>query len=232
MLAVIGLGLTKASILILVRGIFSVSRPFRHLCNAMLFVVAAWTISFFFSNLFTCFPVTPLVEPFYGNKCIDGLAMWYASCITDVVVDLIILVMPLPMISQLKLPLRQKVGIGAIFLLGTTVVVISITRMAMYFHVGTTFREHYNDMTYYTSPVFFWTNIEISLAVILACLPTLRPVWTVLSGGRTKKSNLYRPYDEIEHENSERMRRAKPTLDSIDQLESSIALARVAAVPR
>ncbi|KAL4994485.1 hypothetical protein BDV10DRAFT_151106 [Aspergillus recurvatus] len=232
MLAVIGLGLTKASILILLRGIFSVSRPFRHFCNALLFIVAGWTIAFFFSNLFTCFPITPLVEPFYGNKCINGLAMWYAGCISDVVIDLVIFVIPLPMISQLKLPRKRKVGIGAIFVLGTTVVVISITRMAMYFHVGTTFREHYNDMTYYTSPVFFWTNIEISLAVILACLPTLRPLWTVLSGRCTSKSSQYRPYDEIEHSPSERWERGKqPTLDSIDQLEG-IALVKVRAAVR
>ena len=30
----------------------------------------------------------------------------------------------------------------------------------------------------YTSPVIFWTNIELSLAVISGCLPTLRPIWT------------------------------------------------------
>lgn len=34
----------------------------------------------------------------------------------------------------------------------------------------------------YTSPIFFWTNIELSLAVISACLPTLRPIWMYLKG--------------------------------------------------
>lgn len=29
----------------------------------------------------------------------------------------------------------------------------------------------------YTSPTFFWTNIEISLGVITACTPTYRPLW-------------------------------------------------------
>ena len=29
----------------------------------------------------------------------------------------------------------------------------------------------------YTSPVFFWTVIELALAVISACLPTLRPIY-------------------------------------------------------
>lgn len=29
----------------------------------------------------------------------------------------------------------------------------------------------------YTAPVFYWTNIELSMAVVCACLPTLRPIW-------------------------------------------------------
>ena len=28
----------------------------------------------------------------------------------------------------------------------------------------------------YTAPVFFWTNIELSLAIVCSCLPTLRPI--------------------------------------------------------
>ena len=29
----------------------------------------------------------------------------------------------------------------------------------------------------YTSPAFFWANIELSIAVVSACLPTLKPVF-------------------------------------------------------
>lgn len=31
--------------------------------------------------------------------------------------------------------------------------------------------------TDYTAPVFFWTNIELSLAIVCACLPMLRPIY-------------------------------------------------------
>ncbi len=34
----------------------------------------------------------------------------------------------------------------------------------------------------YTSPVFLWTNIEISLGVVSACLPTYRPIWLYFKG--------------------------------------------------
>ena len=119
MLATIGLGLSKASILVFFRNIFSIRR-FKIWADIMLVLVAAWTISFFFSNLFTCYPITPLVEPFYGNKCLDTLPMWNASCITDFIVDFIILAMPIPMVLKLQVHLHQKLAILFIFLLGTS----------------------------------------------------------------------------------------------------------------
>ncbi|KAL4865667.1 hypothetical protein BDV12DRAFT_188046 [Aspergillus spectabilis] len=218
MLAVIGLGLTKASLLLLFRSLFSISSGFRRLCSVMLAVTFAWTVSFFFSNLFTCYPITPLVESFYGHKCIKSVPMWYTSCVTDVVIDLIILIMPLPMISSLQLPLKQKFAVGGIFVLGTTVIAISITRMAMYIHVGTTYLQHYNDATYYTSPVFFWTNIEISLGVILACLPTLRPLWLAMKGkSASQRPGSYKPY-EFSGDREWAKRRPSPEINELDTI--------------
>lgn len=86
----------------------------------MLCIVFGWTVSFFFANLFTCYPITPFVESFYGHKCLDSVPMWYASCITDVVVDIIIFIMPVPLVMGLHMPLRQRLGVAAIFFMGTT----------------------------------------------------------------------------------------------------------------
>ena len=119
MLATVGLGVTKASILVFYTNIFSTKR-FRICAHVMLLLVTAWTLSFFFSNLFTCYPITPLVEAFYGNKCIDAVSMWYASCISDIIIDFMILGMPIPMVSRLQLPLQQKLATIGMFLLGAT----------------------------------------------------------------------------------------------------------------
>ncbi|KAJ5245938.1 hypothetical protein N7468_000921 [Penicillium chermesinum] len=121
-MAVIGIGSTKLSLLTLFRGIFGISKPFKTTTTIMIAVTAAWTVSFFFSNLFTCYPVTALVESFYGNKCLDSVAMWYASCITDVIIDFIILVMPLPPVYKLQLPLKQRLAVAGMFVVGTAYV--------------------------------------------------------------------------------------------------------------
>jgi hypothetical protein len=41
----------------------------------------------------------------------------------------------------------------------------------------------------YTAPVFFWTNIEMSMAVVCACLPTLRPIWRHMFPKQTVTGN-------------------------------------------
>jgi hypothetical protein len=88
----------------------------------MLFVVTAWTVSYAFANLFTCWPVTALIEPFYGNKCINAVPMWLSVVYTDIIVDVAILIMPIPMVLKLQLPWQQKLGVLGMFLLGATYV--------------------------------------------------------------------------------------------------------------
>ena len=161
-LAIIALGTTKASILVFYINIFSVKK-FKIWAYGMLTIVTAWTISFFFSNLFTCYPISPLVEAFYGNHCVNGPKMWYASTISGFITDFMILAMPIPMVLKLQVHWHQKLAIQGMFLLGTlsvpalndnrrkltrsSVCAISVTRFVMFWRVGHSFLKHYNDET-------------------------------------------------------------------------------------
>ena len=232
MLATIGLGLTKASILVFFRNIFSI-RYFKIWADIMLIVVTAWTVAFFFSNLFTCYPITALVEPYYGNNCIAQLSMWYASCITDFVVDFVILAMPIPLVLKLQVHWHQKLALQLIFLLGTSSVSLPARCIVTCAYMGQCLCHQCHSIRYvlacwkwvsgalerfnlyvsvaeligslliaadYTSPVFFWTNIEISLGVITACTPTYRPLWLSWKGGHTvsmrvPKQRLFSVFD-------------------------------------
>jgi hypothetical protein len=100
---------------------------------------------------------------------------------------------------------------------------VSITRVIATYSIAKEYVKHSDDVIYYTAPVFFWTNIELSLAIVCACLPTLRPIWfhfrprqpttknsstgygsSKLSGTKhhssfgTKYSNSRKPYKEID----------------------------------
>jgi hypothetical protein len=58
-----------------------------------------------------------------------------------------------------------------------SVCAVSITRVVATYSIAKEYIKHPDDVIYYTAPVFFWTNIELSLAIVCACLPTLRPIW-------------------------------------------------------
>ncbi|PSN68087.1 hypothetical protein BS50DRAFT_665666 [Corynespora cassiicola Philippines] len=178
-ISVVGLGLVKASILVLYKKIFDV-RKFRIAVHVVLAFVVGWTVSFFFSHLFTCYPITVFIEPYYGNNCVKTVPMFLAVLFTDVLADIIILVLPIPMVMSIKLEPKQKMAAIGMFMLGASVVAVSVTRVIATFSVAREYLKHPDDVIYYTAPIFFWTNIELSLAIVCACLPTLRPLYSHL----------------------------------------------------
>ncbi|KAH8661084.1 hypothetical protein BGZ61DRAFT_464724 [Ilyonectria robusta] len=179
MISVLGLGLIKTSILVLYLSLFP-NRKFRWCVYGALVYVICWTISYFFSHLFTCFPITVFIEPYYHNSCVDTVPMFLSLLYTDVIADFAILVLPIPMVMGLQMRMQKKMAVLVMLGLGAAVCAVSVTRVVATYSIAAEYINHPNDVIYYTAPVFFWTNIELSLAVVCACLPTLRPIWKYL----------------------------------------------------
>ncbi|KAG6355427.1 hypothetical protein INS49_003389 [Diaporthe citri] len=166
MISILGLGLVKSSILIL----------FRYAVWEALAFVIGWTVSFFFSHLFTCYPITVFIEPYYGNSCVQTVPMFVSLLFTDVIADWAILLLPVPMVLKVQLPFEKKLAVIGMLGLGAAVCAVSVTRVIATFAIAEEYVKHPNDVMCYTAPVFFRTNIELSLAIVCACLPTLRPI--------------------------------------------------------
>lgn len=81
MISILGLGLVKCSILVLYKNIFSVPK-FRIMVFWALGFVICWTIAFFFSHLFTCYPITVFIEPSYGNSCVETVPMFMSLLVS------------------------------------------------------------------------------------------------------------------------------------------------------
>ncbi|CAG5182445.1 uncharacterized protein ALTATR162_LOCUS10165 [Alternaria atra] len=176
MISIIGLGLVKSSILILYKNIFDV-RKFRIVVYCVLAYVICWTVSFTFSHLFTCYPITVFIEPYYGNSCVETVPMFLALLYTGVFADIVILILPIPMVLSVRMETKKKLAVIVMLSLGAAVCAVSITRVVATYSIAGEYLKHPDDVIYYTAPVFFWTNIELSLGVVCACLPTLRPIW-------------------------------------------------------
>lgn len=117
MISILGLGLIKTSILVLYLSLFP-NRKFRWCVYATLVYVTCWTVSYFFSHLFTCFPITVFIEPYYHNSCVDTVPMFLSLLYTDVIADFVILVLPIPMVMGLQMGIKKKMAVLGMLGLG------------------------------------------------------------------------------------------------------------------
>ncbi|PVI01621.1 hypothetical protein DM02DRAFT_627521 [Periconia macrospinosa] len=88
----------------------------------------------------------------------------------NVVIDIIVVIMPMPMLWQLHMPFTKKVGVIAMFSLGGGICIISILRVIYVAKMDLT------DFAYASVDLSIWSVLEPTLGIVNACLPVLRPI--------------------------------------------------------
>ena len=117
----------KISILCLYSNIFT-TRPFRLTALAVGLATMLRCIVIVFINIFQCNPINAYWDTYLlsdpSSHCLDFNKLFVGYAVTDVLLDVIILCLPIYMIRKLHLPKRQKLTLSAIFLLGSLWVLI------------------------------------------------------------------------------------------------------------
>ena len=101
----IAFGIIKLAVLTFYQRIFT-SRTFMITSWSSLAIVLAWATSFFFATLFQCHPpsaVWSTNREALFTQCIKTVDMLLGFAISDVITDVMILSLPLPMVWQLQL---------------------------------------------------------------------------------------------------------------------------------
>jgi hypothetical protein len=120
-LGTIGLALIKIAVLLYYRRIFSI-KAFRIINDALIGLTLAWGIAFTLVIIFQCNPISTLWEKFefeFAPYCIDVLDFYMSVAVSDLILDVIIFILPIPQIWQLQLRTKQKFAVAGIFLLGS-----------------------------------------------------------------------------------------------------------------
>ncbi|KAI1183032.1 hypothetical protein F5B17DRAFT_443766 [Nemania serpens] len=190
-----GLCLIKLSVLFFFRRIFRV-RVFIMVNNVVIGLTAAWGIAYVFALAFQCTPPSILwekLESEYGDHCVMVLPLYLSFAFTDLILDVIIFILPVPHLWQLVMPMRQKLGVASIFFLGSLVVAIGITRTIIYTWVvnfaSTKPLLWFGDLTWYSSGVLFWHLAENAVGVLCACMPSFAPLLKGRITGTTKNKS-------------------------------------------
>ncbi|CEJ57789.1 hypothetical protein PMG11_06469 [Penicillium brasilianum] len=116
----------------------------------------------------SCIPVAKQWDSSIEGKCIDTIPFYFALAGTSIGLDLVIIALPLPVLWRLQLRLKQKIILAGLFALGFFVTIIQIIRI---FTV--------KDLKTYTDSknIVIWSCIEVSLGVIVSCIPTYGPLF-------------------------------------------------------
>ncbi|ROV99191.1 hypothetical protein VPNG_08249 [Cytospora leucostoma] len=97
---------------------------------------------------------------------------WIGAAVPSVVIDIIILILPLPKLWHLKINTARKIGLMTVFILGYCVVIMSIGRLVA---VVTSLEAVQADSSYALIPTYYWASAELINAVHRDVYPLLDP---------------------------------------------------------
>jgi len=80
--------------------------------------VTAWFVAGFVAGMLYCIPMRKFWDFTVEGHCYNFNNFFLAMEIFNLISDVVILALPLKQIWDLHLPMKKKVGIGGIFLLG------------------------------------------------------------------------------------------------------------------
>ncbi|KAL7919816.1 MFS general substrate transporter [Trichoderma austrokoningii] len=154
-----------------------------------------------FMNIFQCTPVQAAWNADYNGptKCIPLLTEFICAAPVNIVTDLAILALPIPVLTGMRLPSRQKTILVITFTLGIFVAVVDVVRI---YYLQQAIAEvptrsitdpssrfgGQADFAYNASLALMWSAVEVNVGTTCACIPTLKPL--VL---RLLPSMLYKP---------------------------------------
>lgn len=185
--------LTKISILFFYLRIFP-QKKFRWACYAVMAWVGGSGVIFVFMQIFQCLPIEFVWQGWLGtfgpHRCLNVHALTYTAAAFSITQDLVILIMPLPLLWNLNTGLRQRIDIGIMFSLGFFILLTSCIRLAFIVKFANT----YNPSRDYVGPLI-WSGLECGVSMIVTSLPGIRTMLTrrrsALAGSTAVKRSDY-----------------------------------------
>ncbi|KAE9371073.1 hypothetical protein N431DRAFT_19177 [Stipitochalara longipes BDJ] len=170
-----GLGVIKISVLFLYHELFP-SDNFRTVIFCVMGFHGAMTIASCLAFVFQCTPVQSYwVMSLWGpgdRHCVNEGALSIASSSLSMGTDIIILLLPMKYLLALRISMREKIQVILLMSLGGLTCIASVMRFKA---IRKVYRS--KDATWDGYDLSFWSSFEYMLAIITACIPTIKPLY-------------------------------------------------------
>ncbi|KAI0187508.1 hypothetical protein F4808DRAFT_454343 [Astrocystis sublimbata] len=163
----VSVGLSRTSVLLFYRRIFSVDARFLIFMRIMLFLIVGTTLSAVFGLIFSYNPVQAQWDFSLPHTTIDTNAFYIAVAVINILLDLSILAFAQYRLWNLHMQHNRKLLLSIVFLFWAITIISSILRIVYLEKIDI------NDSTYTITIPGIWTNVEMYLSIICGCLPVL-----------------------------------------------------------
>ncbi|EKD15174.1 hypothetical protein MBM_06390 [Drepanopeziza brunnea f. sp. 'multigermtubi' MB_m1] len=168
----LGLCTVKLSIVLQYLRVFPALKM-KRICWATIGLISIYGILAVLTSIWTCVPIYAFwtLPSVPGSRCISKTALWFSNAAFHIMTDLIVLILPMPLLHSLKLPTKQKIGLMCVFALGGFVCIVSALRLQRLYVVSKS-----DDLPYDNAATAIWSAVEVNTAIVCACMPSMKPV--------------------------------------------------------
>jgi hypothetical protein len=108
---------TKFSILFQYLRLFP-RRPMRIACYTIMGIVTVYSSWAVVSGYLNCVPVAKFWDRSIPGHCLNFEALWFFNAAMNLITDMGLLVLPMPVLNSLQLPRKQRLALMAVFAVG------------------------------------------------------------------------------------------------------------------
>lgn len=172
---------TKTAILLLYIRMSAAHPHLRYASYFTLFIVNTGGVVLTLLSVFQCRPIASAWNGESGH-CIDVISLYLSSAPINILTDLAILLLPLPILTALRLEFRQKVLLVATFITGGFVAIVDIVRIA---YLQDALKEEVTaDLTgmgslntlYHVSYSLMFSAMEVNVGLMCCCALVMKPL--------------------------------------------------------
>ncbi|KAL6230312.1 hypothetical protein BDW75DRAFT_234496 [Aspergillus navahoensis] len=184
---VLGVCMARASHLIFFHRLMAEKLWLRYTLLLIATLIATGSFALICCFVFACRPISKAWNTTVPGQCISRPAIFLAVAVFNIVCDLCLIALPLPLISSLHLSLSQKVRFTILFTLVCVTFVASAVRLRL-----TVPLLNSKDLTYDMAPVALLVGIESNLIIIAASFPAVRQLYRTTYWGYNASTELVR----------------------------------------
>ncbi|KAI1473313.1 hypothetical protein K445DRAFT_321990 [Daldinia sp. EC12] len=170
---------------------FAISNSFKNLCKGTNGLLAIFFIVCIGVVVGQCRPLEKAwdLSRYVPGSCIDTTAFFYFTSIFGIILDLWILMIPLPTLKHLQISKRSRHVLYGIFGVGGLATAFSCARLYS-IHTYTLAADPFRDSIL----VNVWSMVEVNVAIWCASAPALKPLFSprrFLDSGKSTSRNYH-----------------------------------------